>query len=228
VEPQLDAIETRVLGALIEKELATPEYYPLSLNALVNACNQKSNRDPVTDLCEADVSRALGTLGRKQLAILSGDSGRVSKYRHFMVEKLDLGRPELAILCELMLRGPQTPGELRTRAGRMCDLPDLACVGAILQKLGGETPPMVAILPRQPGRKEQRYAQLFGGMPAAEPASPAFPAAAPEEGPSDEAARTGRDARIEALEAEVAALREEARALRSEVAELTRLVVGES
>ncbi|HEY5997540.1 MAG TPA: DUF480 domain-containing protein, partial [Candidatus Deferrimicrobiaceae bacterium] len=104
MEIQLDPIETRVLGCLIEKDLATPEYYPLSLNALVNACNQKSNRDPVLDLSEADVSRALASLGRKQLAIVSGDGGRVPKYKHFLVEKLDLGRQPLAILCELMLR----------------------------------------------------------------------------------------------------------------------------
>ena len=220
MEPQLDPIETRVLGCLIEKDLATPEYYPLSLNALVNACNQKSNRDPVVDLSEADVSRALASLGRKQLAIVSGDGGRVPKYKHFLVEKLDLGRQPLAILCELMLRGPQTPGELRTRAGRMADFPELATVGSVLQQLEGETPPMVACLPRQPGRKEQRYAQLFSPLPAGEPAPVRFP----DNGFPGEPSPAG-DARLAGLEAEVAALRSETAALRAEVDELTRIVL---
>jgi uncharacterized protein YceH (UPF0502 family) len=223
MEPQLDAIETRVLGCLVEKELATPEYYPLSLNALVNACNQKSNRDPVLDLSEPDVSRALASLGRKQYAIVSGEGGRVSKHRHFLVEKFDLGRPALAVLCELMLRGPQTPGELRTRAGRMCDFPDLAAVGAVLQRLEGEEPPMVACLPRQPGRKEQRYAQLFSALPADEP--PASRQAGND--PEAAALRGGEaDDRVARLESEVVALRRETDSLREEVAELTRLVLG--
>jgi uncharacterized protein YceH (UPF0502 family) len=221
METQLDPIETRVLGCLIEKELATPEYYPLSLNALVNACNQKSNRDPVLDLSESDVSRALASLGRKQYAIVSGEGGRVPKYRHFLVEKFDLGRQALALLCELMIRGPQTPGELRTRAGRMADFPELASVGSVLQQLEGETPPMVACLPRQPGRKEQRYAQLFSGMPAEDAAPPRFAGnGQPGEAPPPD------DARVDALEAEVAALKAETAALRAEIAELTRLVLG--
>ncbi len=222
MEPLIDTTETRVLGCLIEKELATPEYYPLSLNALVNACNQKSNRDPVVELSEPDVSRALGSLGRKQYAIVSGEGGRVAKYRHFLVEKFDLGRSALAILCELMIRGPQTPGELRTRAGRMCDFPDLAAVGAVLLQLEGEAPPMVACLPRQPGRKEQRYAQLFSGIPAEEPNLARFP-----EGDIPDAGIPGpeTDARVARLEAEVAVLREETASIRSEIAELTRLVL---
>jgi uncharacterized protein YceH (UPF0502 family) len=214
----LDPVETRVLGCLVEKELATPEYYPLSLNALVNACNQKSNREPVMELAEADVSRALAGLGRKQLAIVAADGGRVPKHRHFLVEKLDLSRPALAILCELMLRGPQTPGELRTRASRMADFPDLAAVGTVLQQLEGEAPPLVACLPRQPGRKEQRYAQLFSGMPAADaPTERVFVAGQPDDGAASDPSAT--EARIAALEDEVARLK-------AELAELTRIVVG--
>ncbi len=222
MEPQIDAIETRVLGCLIEKELATPEYYPLSLNALVNACNQKSNRDPVVELSETEVSRALASLGRKQYAIVSGEGGRVQKYRHFLVEKFDLGRPALAILCELMVRGPQTPGELRTRAGRMSEFPELGAVGAVLQQLETESPPMVVCLPRQPGRKEPRYAQLFSGMPADEPSTVRFPGG---EFPDAGSPAADSESRVSRLEAEVAALREETAALRAEVAELTRLVL---
>jgi uncharacterized protein YceH (UPF0502 family) len=221
METQLDPVEIRVLGCLVEKELATPEYYPLSLNALVNACNQKSNRDPVLELSEAEVSRALASLGRKQFAIVSGEGGRVPKYRHFLVEKFDLDRAALAILCELMLRGPQTPGELRTRSGRMADFPDLAAVGAVLSRLEGEASPMVACLPRQPGRKEARYAQLFSPVPVDEPPAARFPGTGHAAEPPPVA-----DARIAALEAEVGALRDETAALRSELAELTRLVLG--
>src|SRR5512137_661443 len=115
----LNSMEVRVLGCLIEKEMATPEYYPLTLNALTNACNQKSNRDPVLSLDEAEVVRALDTLRFKQLAVTSADGGRVPKYRHLLAEKLRLSPAELAVIAELLLRGPQTGGELRTRAERM-------------------------------------------------------------------------------------------------------------
>lgn len=219
MEIVLDPIETRVLGCLVEKELATPEYCPLSLNALVNACNQKSNRDPVLDLSEAEVSRALASLGRKQYAIVSGEGSRVPKYRHFLVEKFDLDRQALAVLSELMLRGPQTPGELRTRAGRMADFPDLASVGETLSRLEGESPPMVACLPRLPGRKEQRYAHRFSPLPAEDAAPVRFP------GGGLPVAGDEGDARLDRLEAEVASLRAETAALRAELADLTRLVL---
>ena len=139
----LNDMEVRVLGCLIEKELTTPEYYPLSLNALTNACNQKSNRDPVLNLEEAEVVRALDSLKFKQLAVVSADGGRVPKYRHLLVEQLRLSPAELAALAELLLRGPQTMGELRTRAERMHPFPDLAAVDAVLTELMARTPPFV-------------------------------------------------------------------------------------
>ena len=161
----LNDTELRVLGSLIEKELTTPEYYPLSLNALVNACNQKSNRDPVMNLDEDAVTRALDSLRFKQFALLSGAGGRVAKYRHALAEKFRFSPAELTVLCELMLRGAQTVGELRSRGERMHAFADLAEVEGVLQDLMERTPAVVARLPRQPGRKESRYAQLFAGEP---------------------------------------------------------------
>lgn len=208
----LNAVELRVLGSLIEKELTTPEYYPLSLNALVNACNQKSNRDPVTALDEAEVTRALDSLRFKQFALLSGAGGRVSKYRHALVEKYRFTPAELAVLCELMLRGPQTVGELRTRGERMTSFADLAEVEAVLQELMDRTPPLVVRLPRQPGRKEPRYCQLLSGEPDLTELS-----AAPE------ATRGAADGeRIAQLEQEVAGLREEVAALREIIADFRK------
>ncbi|GFO62314.1 YceH family protein [Geomonas paludis] len=203
----LNAVEVRVLGSLIEKELTTPEYYPLSLNALVNACNQKSNRDPVTSLDESQVTAALDSLRFKQFALLSGAGGRVSKYRHALVEKFRFTPAELALLCELMVRGPQTVGELRTRGERMHAFADLAEVEAVLQDLMERTPPLVTRLPVQPGRKEPRYCQLFAGEP--DPTELAAMA---------EGARGGAGGeRIAELEQEVAALREEVAALRQTI-----------
>lgn len=208
----LNGIELRVLGSLIEKELTTPEYYPLSLNALVNACNQKSNRDPVLNLDEAEVTRALDSLRFKQFALLSGTGGRVAKYRHALVEKFRFSPAELSLLCELMLRGPQTVGELRTRGDRMHAFTDLAEVESVLQDLMERTPPLVVRLPRQPGRKESRYCQLFAGEPdLSEAAAPE----APHNGGGD-------DDRIARLEQEVADLREEVAALRLTVDEFRK------
>jgi uncharacterized protein YceH (UPF0502 family) len=215
----LDPVETRVLGCLIEKELATPEYCPLTLNALVNACNQKSNRDPVLDLSEEEVSRALSTLTYSQLAIVSGEGGRATKYRHFLAEKMGLLPPQLAVLAELMVRGPQTPGELRARASRMVPFPDVVSVVGVYLSLEDRQPPLVTTLPRQPGRKESRYAQLFSGPPELDVTSAAPPSlrvAASDAAPAPEV-----EARLAALEAEVATLR-------GEVAELTRLVLDPS
>lgn len=157
----LTPIEARVLGALIEKEITTPEYYPLSLNALANACNQKSNRDPVLHLEENHIRRALNHLESQSLVRSVGDS-RVTKFEHRLQETFNFYRPEIAIICELLLRGPQTPGELRTRASRMHPFEDLESVHSALQRLAKREPPMVTILPRQPGTKEARYAHQLG------------------------------------------------------------------
>ena len=205
--------EVRVLGSLIEKELTTPEYYPLSLNSLTNACNQKSNRDPVMALTEEDVVRALDSLRFKQLVVLSAEGGRVPKYRHLLAEKLGLMPAELAIVCELLLRGPQTVGELRTRGERMHPFGDLAAVEEVLQELMVREKPLVALMPRQPGRKEGRYAQLFSGMPQCpEESSEARPEAARQR-------VVAENERIAKLEEEVAALRGEVTGLQLQMAE---------
>jgi len=212
----LNTIEVRVLGSLIEKELTTPEYYPLSLNALVNACNQKSNRDPALALEESEVIRALDSLRFKQFALLSGAGGRVSKYRHALVEKFRFSPADLAVLCELLVRGPQTVGELRTRAERMHSFADLSEVEAVLEELTERTPSFVTRLPRQPGRKEPRYCHLFAGEPDT---------SAAEAEPTPAAAR-GRAAaenpQIEKLEEDVLELRQEVSELRRMVAEFKK------
>lgn len=163
----LDPAEMRVLGALLEKEATTPEYYPLSLNALINACNQKSNRDPVVDYDEDTVYRAVNRLREKKLALTITGSGRVDKYAQRISETLNLGRRELAILCTLLLRGPQTLGEVKDRSERMFSFGDLAETEAVLDKLGDRPEdPLVRKLPRQPGQKEARYTHLLAGEPA--------------------------------------------------------------
>lgn len=169
MEIMLNSIEARILGAFIEKELTTPDYYPLSPNGLTNACNQKSNRDPVLQLGEAEVLEAVETLRKKGLAMQSQDAGsRVIKYRHTLRERLFLEEQELAILAELLLRGPQTPGEIRARADRMAALPSLEDADTVLQELMDKEPPLICKLPRQPGRKESRYAHLLAGPVTAE------------------------------------------------------------
>ena len=206
----LNEIEVRVLGSLIEKELTTPEYYPLSLNSLTNACNQKSNREPAMALTEEDVVRALDSLRFKQLVVLSADGGRVPKYRHLLAEKSGLMPAEQAIICELLVRGPQTVGELRTRGERMHPFGDLAAVEEVLQELMEREEPFVTLLPRQPGRKEGRYAQLFSGLPELnEESSEARP----------EAARQ----RVLAENERIAKLEEEVAVLRGEVAGLQQI-----
>jgi uncharacterized protein len=160
----LDAVEARVLGALIEKDVTTPDYYPLSLNALVNACNQKNNRDPVMSLDDGAVRQALQTLQEKRLAgPASGADSRVTKYEHRAAEVFNFTRGETAVLCVLLLRGPQTPGELRGRGERLHRFEDLDEVQSALQKLMQREPPLVKILPRQPGTKESRYVHLLSG-----------------------------------------------------------------
>jgi uncharacterized protein YceH (UPF0502 family) len=196
----LDPVEVRVIGALVEKDIATPEYYPMTMNALVNACNQKSNRDPVVSYDEDSVADAIDRLRDKRLVgVLTGGSNRVPKYNHRLGEALNLGRRELSLLCELMVRGPQTVGELHGRAARMHRFSDLEEVEACLRTLS-EFPSgaLVVQLPRQPGRKEARFAHLFSGEPDV-----AETAEAP--------VRTtgGLEARVAALEEETARLREQ-------------------
>lgn len=210
MDTSLNDIEVRVLGCLIEKELTTPEYYPLSLNALTNACNQKSNRDPVMALQETDVVKALDSLRFKRFARVAGDSGRVSKYRHSLAESLRLDPPSLAVIAELLLRGPQTVGELRTRGDRMTPFADLAAVEVVLQELMDLNPPLSLKLPRQPGRKEARYAHFFSGMPFV----------SEEESAPPEPARL----KVMADEERFMKLEEEVDALKSEVVELRQIV----
>lgn len=160
----LNEVECRVLGSLIEKEITTPEYYPLSLNALLNACNQKSNRDPAMNLDETVVREALHSLdGQSLLRSVSAADSRVTKYEHRLQEAFNFYRHEIAVLCVLLLRGPQTPGELRGRAERMHHFEDLGAVQSSLQHLMTREPPLVKVLPRQPGTKEARYAHLLSG-----------------------------------------------------------------
>ena len=160
----LNDVQCRVLGSLIEKEATTPEYYPLSLNALVNACNQKSNRDPVMNLEEARVREAVLSLeGQSLVRSVSPADSRVTKYEHRLQEAFNFYRHEIAILCLLLLRGPQTPGELRSRSERMHSFDDLSAVQSSLQHLMKREPPLAKPLPRQPGTKETRYAHLLSG-----------------------------------------------------------------
>src|SRR5271170_4118497 len=164
----LTVIETRVLGALIEKDITTPDYYPLSLNALMNACNQKNNRDPVMTLNEEAFSDALSTLQEKRFAGPAGGAdSRVAKYEHRLQEVFNFDRREIAILCVLLLRGAQTPGELRGRTERMYRFEALDDVHATLDRLSQREPALVAVLPRQPGTKESRYMHLLSGGVAA-------------------------------------------------------------
>jgi uncharacterized protein YceH (UPF0502 family) len=162
----LNEIEARVLGSLIEKDITTPDYYPLSLNALVNACNQKNNRDPVMTLDEAAVRQGLTTLQEKRMAgPASGADSRVPKYEHRLQEVFNFDRREIAVVCVLLLRGAQTPGELRGRTERMYHFEALEDVVSTLDRLAQREPPLVCILARQPGTKEYRYMHLFSGEP---------------------------------------------------------------
>jgi uncharacterized protein len=163
----LTNVETRILGALIEKDITTPDYYPLSLNALVNACNQKNNRDPVMTLDESAVRGALSSLQEKRLAGPAGGAdSRVAKFEHRLQEVFNFDRREIAVVCVLLLRGPQTPGELRGRTERMYRFEALEDMVATLERLAQREPSLVAVLPRQPGTKESRYMHLFSGEPA--------------------------------------------------------------
>jgi uncharacterized protein YceH (UPF0502 family) len=209
-------VETRVLGSLVEKELTTPEYYPLSLNALVNACNQKSNRDPAMNLDEEAVREALRTLDKKGLAGPADNMvSRVSKYEHRLQEAYNFTRHEIAILAELLLRGPQTPGELRSRADRMHKFDDLGIVQSTLQRLMKREPPLVTVLPRQPGTKEARYAHLLSGEVESPPAESAAGIAAPGGASSSERIARLED-QVEKLQSEITELKQQFAAFRKQ------------
>lgn len=209
----LSPVAARVLGSLVEKEITTPEYYPLSLNALANACNQKNNREPVLNLDEDQIRQALHQLEDDGLAgPARGTDSRVAKYEHRMQEVFNFTRGEIAVVCVLLLRGPQTPGELRGRAERMHRFEELSDVQSTLQRLMQREPPLVKVLPRQPGTKEARYAHLFSGEPAEVVVYTE----------ATESARRG--AGLGQLEAEIAALREEVAELRGQVERVLRLV----
>ena len=214
----MNAVERRVIGSLLEKDITTPEYYPLTLNALVAACNQKSNREPVMELDEAAVRSALRTLAEKGLAGAARSEGRVTRFEHRLGEALNLGRRESAILCTLLLRGPQTPGELRGRSERMHRIEDLDELQLVLQKLIAHDPPLAVLLPRQPGTKESRYADALGGEQEPLTATPIATPAAVDPAIANVHAdhAQGSEQRIAALEAEVAQLRAEVERLRQQ------------
>jgi uncharacterized protein YceH (UPF0502 family) len=211
---QLSEVAARVLGALVEKENTTPEYYPLSLNALVNACNQKTNREPVMNLDEDAVTVALRSLGDLELAgAANRNDSRVRKYEHRLGEAFNFTRPEIAVLCVLLLRGAQTPGELRGRGDRLHHFEELSDVQAALQKLMAREPALVKVLARQPGTKESRYMHLMSGD---------VEVAAGEGGREDVRRSSGGETcdggKMARLEGEVAELRSEVAELREQFA----------
>lgn len=208
----LNDVEVRVLGSLIEKQITTPEYYPLTLNALVQACNQKNNRNPVVAFDEQMVAQALESLRGKNLVyVFYGSTSRVAKYKHMAGEILDLGPQELAVMCVLMLRGPQTVGELRGRTERLYDFAGLSEVEETLNTLAAKEPQALAVkLPRQPGQKEVRYAHLLAGEVSVE-----FQADS-ESSASDFPINPTKRERLTDLEQEIEALRSDMRSLRQE------------
>jgi uncharacterized protein YceH (UPF0502 family) len=212
MEIELEPVDARVLACLIEKSITTPDYYPLTLNALTAACNQKSNREPVMALAEADVLRSLDRLRDMGLACVASLAGsRMPRYRHRLTEQISLSEPQVAVLCELMLRGPQTPGELRARAGRMAELPDREAVLTVLDALAEQETgaPLVAVLPGRSGQREERYGHLLcGALPEGEAAAvPAEPA---------RLVVRAEDERLAALEERTAHLEDELARLRGQ------------
>jgi uncharacterized protein YceH (UPF0502 family) len=201
---ELNEIEARVLGSLVEKQLTTPEYYPMTLNGLTAACNQKSNRDPVVSYEEATVKQALDSLHDRYLVYLfHGSTARAVKYKHMIPSVYELEPSEVAVICVLLLRGPQTIGEIRTRTERMYDFHGLNDVQETLDSLSRRDEPLIARLERQPGQKEARYAHLLSGPVAAETMAAPHPVSS-----------TQKDDRIEKLEHEIESLREEVSALK--------------
>jgi hypothetical protein len=228
---QLTPTEARVLGALIEKEITTPEYYPLSLNALVNACNQKNNREPVMALDEVEVRQALHGLEDEHLAAPVRGDGRVAKYEHHLQEVFNFTRAETAIICVLLLRGPQTPGELRGRTERMYKFDELSDVQSILQRLITREPALAAVLPRQPGTKEARYAHLLSGEidtsaleSASAHATSYAHASASSSHPIPQESDPELQERMAQLEAEVAILTRELGEMRQDFDRLSKLL----
>ena len=212
---ELSTVETRVLGALLEKERTTPEYYPLSMNALVVACNQTTNRDPIVSYDDRTVEQGLDRLREKKLAMLVHTAGaRVPKYRHTLLDSYNLDAREVALLCVLMLRGPQTPGELRSRTERMCGPMTLPEIEKCLEELTSGGDPLIRVIPARAGQKENRYVQLLSGEPDLE----TFTAAA-----VTASAAASEKSRLDTLEAELEALKSEFRALRDELGDFKKL-----
>jgi uncharacterized protein YceH (UPF0502 family) len=237
---ELSPLEARIIGCLIEKQITTPDQYPLSLNALVNACNQKSNRDPVMDVSESEVQATLDALSKKHFVIeRSGFGSRVPKYQHRFCNTefgtLKLTPQELAIVCELLLRGPQTPGELRSRASRMAPFADMGEVESTLETLRTrDDGPFVARLAREPGRRESRYAHLFSGAIPDSPEKPLAVASNPVPPRGDAGAPLPQDAPV-ALSglqspstdaARIDRLEDEVKRLRAELDDLKRRLGG--
>jgi len=208
----LSDVEARVLGSLVEKEITTPEYYPLSLNALLNACNQKSNREPVMTLDEDTVRSAIRSLNDQGLTRYASTDSRVGKYEHRLNETFNFHRHEIALLCVLLLRGPQTPGELRTRTERMYAFEDLESLHNALNLLAKREPPLVKVLLRQPGTKESRYVHLL---------SPVAQISSDENERLDEPAEPRHD-KIAIMQAEIAELKAEVAGLKEQFAQFRK------
>ncbi len=213
---ELNSVETRILGCLLEKERLTPENYPLSLNSLTAACNQSTNRDPITSYDEKSVEAGVNALREKKLAmVIFGAGSRVQKYRHRFADHYELDPEEIALICVLLLRGPQTLGELRTRTERFFTFPDLEMVRTCLETLAREGTALVSLLPQQPGQKEQRYIQRLSAASVFENA--------PAESHDDEPAPAAPIAvRVDALEAQVSELQTELQRVREELATFRR------
>jgi len=212
----LNETEVRVLGSLIEKDITTPDYYPMSLNALVNACNQKSSRDPVMSLDEDAVRQALHSLAdKRQAGPAGGADSRVTKYEHRMQEIFNFSRAETAVFCMLLLRGPQTPGELRGRTERMFRFTELDEVQSTLQKLMQREPPLAKMLRRQPGTKEARYMHLLAGD--VETWEPAL-----DESPASASASSGEHERVARLEEEIATLKRDIAEIKEQFADFRK------
>jgi uncharacterized protein YceH (UPF0502 family) len=190
----------RVLGALMEKEMTTPDQYPLSVNSLISACNQRSSRDPVMDMTEDEIRTALHVLQDLDLVVPARDSGRVPRYEHRIRTVLNLRRDETAVMCLLLLRGPQTPGELRSRSDRMHQFDELASVQATLDRLAGRESPLTAVLPKAPGSREARWMHLLGD-----------PADRPTQAAPAQHDRSSLEERVRMLEERIAALEDSLR-----------------
>ncbi|MGE0130495.1 MAG: YceH family protein [Blastocatellales bacterium] len=213
----LNEYELRALGALVEKQIATPDYYPMTLNALVNACNQKNHRDPVVAYDEATVAKALETLREKNLAyVFHGSEARAPKYGHLFPKAFDLSEAEVPLMSVLILRGPQTPGELRSRSQHLRAFESLAEVETLLQGLSLREEPLIVKLPRQPNSRESRFAHLLGGPVEMEQVE-----VAPRTSTSVQHTQTGNE-KVAKLEEEIAALRQELGELKQQFAEFRK------